>query len=110
MIKKVLALAVAVAAFAALAVAPLSASADTVFKCSHDSADYCMPVVKCVVPELRGDTVAQARVLLAAHDCTLGKVKDHPDGNVPVGTINKSDPSAGTMHHDGKKVDVQVRS
>jgi beta-lactam-binding protein with PASTA domain len=96
--------------FAVLAVAPLSASADTVFKCSHDSADYCMPVVKCVVPELRGDTVAQARALLAAHDCALGKVHHHQGGNVAVGTIIKSDPSAGTMHHDGKKVDVQVRS
>jgi beta-lactam-binding protein with PASTA domain len=96
------------AVLAAVAVAPIPASADTVFKCSH-KATYCMPIVKCVVPELRGDTVAQASVLLAAHDCSLGQVKSRPGRDVPVGTIIQSDPPAGTIHRDGKKVDVQVR-
>lgn len=110
MIKKLLVLLLPTALLAAAAIAPLSASADTFYKCPHGVSDehYCMTVVRCVVPQLAGDTVAQASALLAAHDCALGKVKDRRNRDAVSGTVVRSDPPAGTVHGQGKKVDLQV--
>ena len=110
MIKRLLVLMLPTALLAAAAVAPLSASADTFYKCPRGMNDqhYCVKVVRCVVPQLAGDTVAEASALLAAHDCALGKVKDRRDRDVAAGIVVRSDPPAGTIHRDGKKVDLQV--
>lgn len=111
LIKKLLVLMAPGAVLAAIAFAPLSASADTFYKCPKGVTNhaYCTKIIKCVVPKLQGKTVSQARTLLAAHDCKLGKVTKKPGKGVMKGRIIKSSPSAGTQHRKGMKVDVQVR-
>ena len=73
MIRKALLLLAPVAAIAAVALAPVSATAHE--RCSDGRTDpkYCERV--CVVPELRGLTVRQAEEALDARDCELGDVE-----------------------------------
>ena len=59
--------------------------------------------VRCVVPKLRGKTVAQARRALVRANCTLGHVR-----RVGRGRITKQSPPAGTRVAAGARVRVTV--
>jgi hypothetical protein len=109
--KKVLVAIVPVAALAAVAIAPLSASADTVFKCPKGVTDkkYCSKTVECKVPQLKGKTPGQAGILLRQHDCALGKTTKAAGSGVPKGKILRSAPAASTVHNRGFKVNIIVR-
>lgn len=111
MIKKILVLMVPVAAFAAVAIAPLSASADTTYRCPKGVTNhkYCTKIVKCKVPQLRDKTPGQAGTLLKAHDCKLGKTTKKSGSGVPKGKILSSAPASGTVHPKGQAVNVVVR-
>lgn len=105
--KRILVAIAAIAAFAALAIAPLSAQGDTICPPGTHNPKYC--VKKCKVPQLKGKTPGQAGGLLAAHDCKLGKTTKAAGSGVPKGTILRSAPAAGTVHQQGFKVDIIVR-
>ncbi len=127
MIRKALVLLAPVTVVLAVALAPVSATAD--LKCPKGTSDptYCKR--KCVVPELRGLTVRQAQEELEEHDCDLGQVEKckadrHRGGNdfsrnwdnrdpcagVEKGRVLRSDPPAGTVLPNDADVDVVVRS
>jgi hypothetical protein len=111
LIKRILLLLVPVAAVLAVMLAPVSASADTFFKCPTGVTDhrYCAKVTKCVVPKLKGKSVKQARKALRKHNCHLGKVVKHSHKGGKVGKVYKSSPKAHTKHHKGKKVKIFVK-
>jgi hypothetical protein len=64
-----------VAVLAGLAIAPLSASADTRFKCPRGVTDhkYCTKIVQCKVPQVKGKTPGQTSTPFKQRDCKLGK-------------------------------------
>jgi beta-lactam-binding protein with PASTA domain len=64
------------------------------------------PVKKCVVPKLKGKTVAAARRALAAANCRLGTVKRRGRGR--PGRIRAFKPKAGSVLAAGTRVDVTV--
>lgn len=111
MLKKALVLIAPVAVLAAVAIAPLSASADTTYKCPKGVTNhaYCTKLVHCVVPQVRGKTPGQAGTLFKNHDCKLGKVTKAAGSGVPKGTILRSAPAAGTVHSQGQAVNVIIR-
>lgn len=61
---------------------------------------------KCVVPALKGKTLAKAKKKLAAADCTLGKVKGKKGKSAKV---TKQSPTAGKTLAPGAKVGVTVK-
>ena len=111
MTKKLLVLTAPGAVVAAIAFAPLSASADTIYKCPKGVTNhaYCTKIVECKVPQLKGKTPGQAGTLLRQHDCALGKTTKAAGSGVPKGKILRSTPAAGTVHPKGFKVNIIVR-
>jgi PASTA domain len=107
LIKKMLLAIVPLAAFVALAIAPLSAQGDTICPKGTKNPRYC--VKKCKVPQLKGKTPGQAGTLLRQHDCKLGKTTKARGSGVPKGKILRSTPAAGTVHQQGFKVNIIVR-
>jgi PASTA domain-containing protein len=61
---------------------------------------------KCVVPALKGKTLAKAKKKLTAADCTLGKVKGKKGKSAKV---TKQSPAAGKTLAPGAKVGVTVK-
>ncbi len=61
-------------------------------------------VVSCVVPKLRGRSIAQARRLLAKSNCSLGAVRGARKGRVAT-----QNPRAGKRLASGAKVKVTLR-
>ena len=90
--------AVLVVALAALPVAaPAGAKADA------------RPKPSCVVPKLRGDSLATARKRLTAAHCKLGKVTD-PKGSAGKSLVVRStSPKAGRREKNGSKVAVTLK-
>jgi beta-lactam-binding protein with PASTA domain len=66
------------------------------------------PVVRCLVPNVKGKTVAQARKLLAAKRCALGKVTRTYSGKVKLGRIVSQSRRPGARLPRGAKVNVGV--
>ena len=64
------------------------------------------PVKKCVVPKLKGKTIAAARRALVAANCRLGTVKRSGRGR--VGRVRAFKPKAGSQLDAGTRVDVTV--
>ena len=64
------------------------------------------PAKKCVVPKLKGKTVAAARRALAAANCKLGKVTRRGRGR--PGRVRSFSPKAGTSLPAGATVPVVV--
>ena len=62
----------------------------------------------CTVPQLKGDTLAAARLMLKRDHCTLGKVTKRHTKTVPKGRIISTSPKAGTKHRAGTRVNVVV--
>jgi PASTA domain len=112
LIKKLLVLIVPVAAFAALAFGPLSASsADVIWHCPPGVKDhkYCTKLIRCKVPNLRGKTPGQATTELRIHDCRMGPVKKISGNGVKKGQILKTTPGSGQVRGKGTKVTLFVR-
>ena len=65
------------------------------------------PAVRCVVPRLKGRTVAKARTLLRRAHCALGRVS-HAHSGMRRGLIVSQRPRAGTARPRGTKVKVVV--
>ena len=115
MIEKLLIILAPAAAIIALAVAlaPGAATADTIYKCPHGVKNhhYCTHHVKCVVPNVRGDSVGKARKALVRHNCRLGQVERVTVKHSPVkkGHVLSSKPRAHTTHPRNTKVKLFVR-
>jgi hypothetical protein len=65
------------------------------------------PPVRCVVPRLKGRTVAKARTLLRRAHCALGRVS-HAHSRVRRGLIVSQRPRAGASRPRGTKVSAVV--
>jgi Bacterial Ig-like domain (group 3)/PASTA domain len=65
---------------------------------------------KCVVPKLKGKTVAQARKLLKKHHCKLGKVTTKAGASKRTGKLHIVSQSvkAKSVHSSGKRVPVVI--
>ena len=61
----------------------------------------------CIVPKLRGRTLARARVLLARARCSLGKVT-RVRSRVKRGVVLRQSPVAGSRRARGAKVSLRV--
>lgn len=111
MIKKMLVILIPVAALAALAIAPLSASADVFWKCPKGVTDhkYCTKEIKCKVPQLKGKSTGQAATLLREHDCGKGSTTKANGSGVPHGNVLRSTPPAGSIKNKDFKVNLIVR-
>jgi hypothetical protein len=111
--KKTLVLCTPLLAVAALAVTPVSASADTFYKCPPGATfvKYCEAVQLCVVPTVQGLRLRQAEALLLAHDCTIGAITLRTNGNpfIAVGRVVGSSPAAGAVRQGGFQVTLLVK-
>jgi trypsin len=65
-------------------------------------------IVRCVVPRLRGKTLAAARVALSRGNCRLGKVTRAYSRSVRLGRIALQRPAAGVRLARGARVSVVV--
>jgi beta-lactam-binding protein with PASTA domain len=66
------------------------------------------PPVRCVVPNVKKKTVAQARRLLASKHCALGRVTRTYSAKVKKGKIIKQSRRPGASLPRGTKVNVTV--
>jgi hypothetical protein len=112
--KKLLVLTVSAAAMAfAVSLVPMGASADVIYICPHGvhNHKYCKREVKCVVPQLRGDSRGRARRALLKHDCRLGKVKRirEKHSSVKHGHVLFSKPPKHAIRDRGTKVEIFLR-
>jgi uncharacterized delta-60 repeat protein len=64
--------------------------------------------LRCVVPNVKGKTLVQARRLLASKRCTLGKVTKAYSRKVRKGRVISQRPSAGRRLARGAKVHLKV--
>jgi uncharacterized delta-60 repeat protein len=64
--------------------------------------------VRCVVPNVKGKTIAQARRLLASKRCALGRVTKGYSQKVRKGRVISQRPSVGRRLPRGTKVHVKV--
>jgi streptogramin lyase len=58
---------------------------------------------RCIVPRLRGDSLAEAKLVLRNHSCRLGKVRRHNPHGLPardLGIGRQSAPAGRVMAHD----------
>jgi beta-lactam-binding protein with PASTA domain len=62
----------------------------------------------CVVPKLKGDTVAQATTALHKANCVVGKVTSKVSLTTPEGRVISSSPNAGKKLKVGAKVDLVI--
>jgi hypothetical protein len=66
------------------------------------------PVVRCVVPNLRGKTVAQSRRLLTARRCRLGRVSRAYSAKVRAGRVIRQSRRAGVRLPRSTRVNVTL--
>jgi eukaryotic-like serine/threonine-protein kinase len=64
--------------------------------------------VRCVVPRLKGKTLAAARAALSRGNCRLGKVTRAYSRTVRLGRIALQRPAAGVRLARGAKVSVVI--
>jgi serine/threonine-protein kinase len=57
----------------------------------------------CVVPNVKGKSLAAAKRALEAHFCTAGKIRHAVSQKVPAGHVISQSPKPGThLKHNGK--------
>jgi PASTA domain/Domain of unknown function DUF11 len=61
---------------------------------------------RCLVPRLRGKTLAQARRLIVAAGCRLGTTSSRYDSRIPRGRVSAQRPAAGVRVARGARVAV----
>jgi beta-lactam-binding protein with PASTA domain len=64
--------------------------------------------VRCIVPKLRGKTLAKSKTLLKRAHCRLGKVARQASKRVKAGHVLKTRFKAGTRHPAGTRIRVTV--
>jgi hypothetical protein len=115
-LKKLMVLLAMVGALAAVAIAPLSATAkkptgNSTLRCPPGTNDkhYCTHEKDCVVPNLVGQPGSAVKALLAKNRCTLGK-KTRISGPGPKGPgiVYAQSPAPGTVHAAGFPVNVFI--
>jgi hypothetical protein len=113
LLKKTLVLCTPLLAVAALAVTPVSASADTFYKCPPGAVfvSYCETIQLCVVPTVQGLRLNRAEDLLSDHDCSVGAIVLVRNRNpfIRVGEVLDSFPSAGAIREGGFPVTLFVK-
>lgn len=72
------------------------------------TTEACPRPAQCVVPRLKGKTLAQARRALSAADCGLGKVSRAKAPRARVGEVLRHSPAAGKRLQAGTRVSVVV--
>jgi Ca2+-binding RTX toxin-like protein len=65
-------------------------------------------VVRCVVPNVKGKTVAKAKAALKARRCAAGKIKQVFSGKVKKGRVIAQSKRPGTRHPRNTKVNLTV--
>jgi hypothetical protein len=65
---------------------------------------------QCVVPNVRGQTLAAAKHALRGAHCRVAAVRWYRDGNVPQGRVVKSQPVARTVQPSFGKVALEISS
>lgn len=60
------------------------------------------------VPEVSGQTVAQAKSTLEAAGLKVGQEKEEYDRDIPAGTVIGTSPAAGIQRREGSSVDLRV--
>ena len=65
-------------------------------------------VVRCVVPNVKGKTVAKAKAALKRRRCVAGKVKQAFSDKVKKGRVMAQSKRPGTRHRRGTKVNLTV--
>jgi subtilisin family serine protease len=63
---------------------------------------------RCVVPNVKGRTVAKAKAMLKARRCTAGKIKQAFSGKVKKGRVIAQSRRAGSRHPRNAKVNLTV--
>ena len=66
------------------------------------------PAPKCLVPQLKGKTLARARGALAAAHCSLGKVRKPRGAKLSKLRVKSSSPAAGTTLPSGAGVSLRL--
>jgi hypothetical protein len=66
------------------------------------------PVVKCVVPKLKGKTKRKARRALRAANCTLGRVRKPRKARGKL-VVSRQSPAAGTELAEGAAVNIRLK-
>lgn len=69
------------------------------------------PAAKCIVPKLKGDSLAKAKTLLAKAHCSVGKVKAPklPAGHkAPKLVVGSTSPRAGSKLANHAKVGISL--
>jgi hypothetical protein len=72
------------------------------------TANPAPPAPKCLVPQLKGKTLARARSALTAAHCSLGKVRKPKGAKLAKLRVRSSSPAAGTRLPSGAKVNVRL--
>ena len=62
----------------------------------------------CVVPKLKGKSLAAARSALQEAHCAVGKITQHKSSTVPKGRVISSIPAAASRHNAGTKIALTV--
>ncbi len=62
----------------------------------------------CVVPKLKGKSLAAARSALQQAHCAVGKITQHKSSAVPNGRVISSIPAAASRHNAGTKIALTV--
>jgi beta-lactam-binding protein with PASTA domain len=65
-------------------------------------------VVRCVVPNVKGKTVPQAKAALRAKKCIAGKVTPAFNGKVKKGRVIGQSKRPGTRHPRNTKVNLTI--
>ena len=123
MIKKAVVLLAPIAVIVALALMPITASADCKYQpgTPHTPA-YCIKF--CKVPKVKGKSLKRAKQLIRRHDCRVGKIKRKERDKDRRGSrqkdrkekkkkerlvVRKQSPKPGTSWPAGKKVNLRVK-
>jgi beta-lactam-binding protein with PASTA domain len=63
---------------------------------------------RCVVPKLKGKSLAAAERALKKADCAVGHITKHTSSTVPEGRLISTSPKAGGNHKAGTRVALTV--
>jgi PASTA domain/FG-GAP repeat len=66
------------------------------------------PAVRCVVPDLAGKTLAQAKALIKTHACGIGRVSAARSVRVKAGVVIRQQPRAGASKRKGARISLLV--
>jgi beta-lactam-binding protein with PASTA domain len=65
-------------------------------------------VLRCIVPNVKGKTIAKAKAALKARRCAAGRIKQTSSGRVKKGRVIAQSRPPGTRHPRNTKVNLTV--